>query len=352
MGGGAPQNGVVMNDSRDWELPRRATLEDVARHADVSRALVSIVMRDAPGASSATRERVLASARALGYRPDARARALAGQKSGLIGVMFGVGIGAFQFDLLEGLYAAAERRGLGLILTPLTKGRDESKAADSLQDFRLDALVMLGPATPTPLLAGRVPVVVVGWHVDHPAVDVVRTSDAHGMGHAVSHLAELGHRRIAHIDGGETLISASRREGYVAAMRAQGLSSFVRIVPGGQTLLDGQRAAWSLLADGPLPTAVVAYNDDTAVAAMSLLAQQGIEVPSRLSMVGWDDSEAAALSPVELTSVAQQPDEIARLAIGRLVDRLSRRPVEGREIVLEPELKVRASTSKVNQTLS
>ena len=111
-----------MTERPAWRPARRVTLEDVAQHAEVSRALVSIVMRDAPGASSATRERVLAAARELGYRPDVRARSLAGQKSRLIGVMFGVGVGIFQFELLEGLYAAAEEHGHSLILSALTRG--------------------------------------------------------------------------------------------------------------------------------------------------------------------------------------------------------------------------------------
>ncbi len=92
-----------MTDNSERYSSGRLTLNDVARQAEVSRALVSIVMRDAPGASSATRERVLAAAGELGYRPDVRARSLAGQKSRLIGVMFGVGVGTFHFDLLDGL---------------------------------------------------------------------------------------------------------------------------------------------------------------------------------------------------------------------------------------------------------
>ena len=135
-----------MTDSPDRRGRRRVTLNDVAERAGVSRALVSIVMREAPGASDATRTRVLAAAQELGYRPDARARSLAGRASNLIGVMFGVGVGAFHFDLLEGLYAAAEEHGYNLILSPVTRGRDEAKAAESLQDFRFDGLIMLGPA--------------------------------------------------------------------------------------------------------------------------------------------------------------------------------------------------------------
>lgn len=335
-----------MSDDNGWRRSRRITLNDVARHADVSRALVSIVMRDAPGASPATRERVLAVARELGYRPDVRARSLASQKSRLIGVMFGVSVGTFQFDLLEGLYAAAEEHGHSLILTPLTSGRDERRAAESLHDFRFDALIMLGPPTAEPLLAGEVPLVVVGWHVDHPAVDVVRTSDDTGMALAVDHLVTLGHRRITHIDGGDTLIASSRRDGYTEAMRAQGLTAYTKIIPGGQTQIEGQRAARTLLASGELPTALVAYNDDTAVAAMGLLAQQGVDVPNHLSVIGWDDNEAAALSAVPLTSVAQRPDEMARLAVERMVARIEGRKVGNREIVLEPQLRLRSSTSE------
>jgi DNA-binding LacI/PurR family transcriptional regulator len=341
-----------MSDDDQWRSSGRVTLNDVARHADVSRALVSIVMREAPGASDATRVRVKQVAQDLGYRPDVRARSLAGQQSRLIGVMFGVGVGTFHFDLLEGLYAAAEQRGLTLILTALTKGRDERRAAESLQDFRFDALIMLGPQTAEPVLAGKVPVVVIGWHVADPAVDVVRTSDEHGMQRAVEHLVGLGHRRITHLDGGEGMIGAARRDGYVKAMHAHGLGADVRVVPCGETQFDGQRAARVLLAEGELPTALVAFNDDTAVAAMAVLAQSGVELPGRLSVVGWDDSESAALAPVPLTSVAQQPAELAQLAVGRAADRIARRRVESHQIVLEPRLVVRSSTARNRDIVS
>ena len=323
---------------------RRVTLADVAADAGVSRALVSIVMRDAPGASTATRDRVLASARSLGYRPDARARSLASQRSGLVGVVFGEA-GSFHLDLLEGLYAEAEARGQGLILSALTRGRDETRAVESLQDFRFDALVMLGPATAQPVMAGRMPVVVVGWHVEHPAVDVVRTSDDLGMARAVEHLVALGHRRIAHLDGGANLVADSRRGAYLRAMRAVGLAAEAEVVAGGQTQLDGYRAARAMLQHGELPTAVIAFNDDTAVALLGVLAHEGVAVPERVSVTGWDDSEVACLPGIELTSVAQQPREMARLVMERVVARSEGRPVAERETVLEPALHVRSSTA-------
>jgi len=342
-----------MTDHGGSRRSGRVTLSDVARRAEVSRALVSIVMRDVAGASEATRARVKAVADEMGYRPDVRARSLAGQRSRLIGVMFDVGVGRFHFDLLEGLYAAAERNGHTLVLTALTAGRDERKAAQSLQDFRFDALIMLGPPTSQPLLAGRVPVVVIGWHVEDPRVDVVRTSDDQGMDQAVRHLTALGHRGIAHLDGGDGVIAVARRQAYLTAMHTQGLGAQVQVVSGGQTQLDGERAARALLArPGDRPTALIAYNDDLAVGAMGLLAQQHVDVPTEMSVIGWDDGAAAALSPVGLTSVAQQPAELARLAVERTILRMEGGDVPNHQIVLAPELTARSSTASAPTVMS
>jgi DNA-binding LacI/PurR family transcriptional regulator len=333
-----------MADHAGARQPRRVTLADVAQEAGVSRALVSIVMRDVAGASPATRERVMTAANALGYRPDVRARALAGQGSKLIGVMFGV-TGTFHLDLLDGLYAAAEDAGYGLILSALTPGRDEARAVQSLQDFGFDALVMLEPPTPMPLMAGELPLVVVGWHVDHPDVDSVRTSDEHGMSLAVGHLSGLGHRRIVHVDGGDTPTGVHRREAYVAAMRAAGLEREIAVLPGGVSQLEGQRAARRLLDEQDLPTAVIGYNDDVAVGALGVLALHGVDIPGRVSLLGWDDNAIARLSPTQLTTVAQQPREMARLGVERLIARINGEAVVEPDIVLEPELVVRATTA-------
>ena len=92
----------------------------------------------------------------LGYRPDARARSLASLKSHVIGVLFGRA-GRFHMELIDGLYAAAEDRGWDLVLSALTDSRDEKRALDSLHDFRFDALIMLGPEIPEPLMAGLFP---------------------------------------------------------------------------------------------------------------------------------------------------------------------------------------------------
>lgn len=331
----------------DTEHPtsRPVTLADVARRAGVSRALASIVMRGAPGASESTRLRVQAAARALDYRPDVRARALASHSSHMIGVLFGVAY-RYHFELIDGLYLAAEERGWDLVLSALTPSRDERRALKSLQDFRFDALVMLGPAVPEPEMAGLVPVVVMGWHVDHPEVDVVRTSDEDGMRLAVDHLVSLGHQRIAHLQGGSGLIAASRRQAYSSAMQAHGLERAVRVIAcEGEDQLDGQQAMHRFLVSGAdLPTALVAFNDDLAAAAMTVLLQHGLRVPGDVSLVGFDDSTLARSPGIDLTSVTQEPREMGRLAVERIVARSAGVAVDSREITLTPRLRTRSST--------
>lgn len=334
-----------MSEGQGSGLKKRATLADVAAQAGVSRALVSIVIRDVPGASAATRERVLRVADDLGYRPDARARLLARSQSKLLGVVFGLS-GTFHFGLLDGLYAAAEKRGYELILSALTQGRDEDKAVESLQDFRFDALIMLGPATEKPTWAGKVPLVVMGWHVDHPAVDVVRTSDEDGTAMAIDHLVELGHRRITHVDGGEGLVAQARRDGYVAAMRTHGLDQHICILPGGLTQMEGYDAAQALLKSAELPTAVVTFNDEIAVSILQVFSHAGIEVPADVSVIGWDDSPVSRLPHLQLTTIRQDARAMADAAIARAIARVEDQHIAEREIVLEPQLMLRSTTSK------
>ncbi len=323
---------------------RRPTLEDVAAAAGVSRALVSIVMRGAKGAGPETRERVLQIANDMGYRPDARARLLAGGTSSpLVGVVFRQFF-SFHLLLLDGLYTAADDAGVELILSAETPNRSERRAAETLLDFRCDAAILLGQGG-TPLLAGRLPVVVIGWHVKDSAVDVVRTSDTRGAQLAVDHLVQLGHRRIAHVDGGSSPISTARRAAYRSAMRRHGLGDYIDVIPGGPQQPDGVGAAATLLARPERPTAVQAFNDDAAAGLRQMLTSQGVRTPDHVSIVGWDDDPFASLPLWDLTTVRQDPVLMARLAIERSISRMDPGgATPDTDIVLTPQLIVRGST--------
>ncbi len=325
---------------------RTPTLEDVAARAHVSRALVSIVMRNAPGASAATRERVLAIAAELGYRPDSRARLLANKRSRLLGVTLSLN-NPFHTDVADGIYAAADGLGYQVVLSAVTSSRDPRAAVDTLLSYRCEALLLVGSLVGRAALhtlAERQPVVVVGQPTPVPGVDVVRGADPEGIGLAVDHLAELGHRRIAYVDGGRAPAAAARRAGYRAAMRRRRLVNEQRVISGGEREDDGARVAGDLAA-GELPEALITYNDRCAVGVLDVFARRGVDVPGDISVVGYDDSQIARLSYLQLTTVSQDIAVLARLAVQRAVDRLEDNPVVGTDMVVAPHLVVRGTTA-------
>lgn len=326
---------------------RRPTLTDVATRAGVSKSLVSIVMRDEPGASDETRRRVLAAAEQLGYHPDSRARLLRSGRSRLLGVVFGIQHG-FHADLVTDLYTAARETGYELALSAVTPDRAETEAITGLLQDRCEALILLGPQSSTASLtrlATRLPVVAIARPIRSAAVDVVRTADAEGLRLAVDHLAGLAHRRIAHIDGGRAAGAADRRRGYRDAMRRYGLEP--RLVPGGLTEEDGAAAARALLDD--LPTAVTVFNDRCATGVLDVLARSGTRVPDDISVVGYDDSRLARLAHINLTTIAQDTATMTRLAVARAIDRVGEVPITDRELVVPPRLVVRGTTGPADQ---
>ncbi len=328
---------------------RPPTLQDVAARAGVSRALVSIVIRGVPGASEATRHRVLGIADELGYRPDGRARLLAAGRSRLIGVTLALN-NPFHSDVAEGIYAAAEAHGYQVVLSAVTGARAPERAVETLLDYRCEAAILLGPLVAhrsLQALAGRLPVVVVGQPSRAPAADVVRVSDADGVGLAVEHLVNLGHRRITHVDGGRSAGAAQRRAAFKSALRRHQLAAAAPgggVVPGGPSEEDGAEAARALVAGG-LPTAILTYNDACAVGLLDTFVRLGVSVPGEVSVVGYDDSPGGRLSYLRLTTVSQDGHQLATLAVQRLVSRLAGTVLTDREVLLRPALVIRGTTA-------
>jgi DNA-binding LacI/PurR family transcriptional regulator len=325
--------------------PRRPRLADVAERAGVSTASVSLVLRDAPGPSAETRERVRQAAAELGYRPDRTASLLARKQRSLLGVTLVIG-SAYHAELVEELHVAAERRGYDLVLSAMTRSRSERDAIETLQDFRCDALVLLGSnasATELAELARHAPVVVVGRRVRAAGVDTVRVAEDQGVEAALAHLVQLGHRKIAYVDGGPGPVAADRRRGYSRSMRRHGLGDLERILPGDSADAGG-RAAAQLLGERLPCTAVIAYNDATAIGLLDVLTRAGVDVPEALSVVGYDDSTLSRLAHVDLTTVSQDPQRQAEHAIAAAVGRLEGGSGGSHDFVLAPRLVVRGTT--------
>lgn len=330
---------------------RRPTMADVAERAGVSRTLVSFILDGKPGASDETRRRVLAIADEIGYRPDSAARLLAQGRSRTLGVAIDVRQ-LFHADLVTEIYPAAEQLGYEVLLSANLPDRTEAAVVESLISHRCGALLLLGPrAAPSDLLrlAERVPLVLAcrripGLQPGGPLA-TVRTNDAKGMRQAVDYLVGLGHRRIHHVDGGAGPGSADRSRAYRAAMHAHGLTDEITVIAGAHNEEAGADAARMMLAASALPTAVLAGNDRCALGILDVFTRSGVSVPEQVSLVGYDDSRLSENPRIDLTTIHQDAPEIARRAVQLAVTMLVDGPGHGRDVVLEPTLVVRGTTS-------
>ncbi|WP_432561686.1 LacI family DNA-binding transcriptional regulator [Kineococcus sp. SYSU DK003] len=325
----------------------------MAALAGVSKGMVSLALRGAPGPSAETTARVRRAAADLGYRADRAAASLALRRTGLLGVVLAVR-NPFHAELAEELHVAAEEAGYDVVLAAVTRSRGERAATETLLDSRCESLVLAGPEMSAADLAeldAQCPTVVLGRRLPAGAggtggrrgPDVVRVSDEEGMAAVVDHLAALGHRDVLHVTGGSGAISAERRLGFERAAARHGLRTHV--VDARFDERGGVDAARRVLDSGWQGSAVAAANDRIAVGFLDVLLREGVAVPQQVSIAGYDDSSLAELGHVQLTSVSQQPAEQARCAVRLATERL-RGEAEGEaaDVVLEPHLVVRRTT--------
>jgi LacI family transcriptional regulator len=335
--------------------PRRVTIVDVARHAQVSTTAVSKVLRNAYGASPAMRAKVQQAITELGYRPSAAARGLRGQTY-TIGVMLPELRNLFFADVLDGITTQLGGTDYQVLLAPGCNGeKEEARVIEAMIDRSMDGLVLIAPVSSKTRLnsvARSVPTVVVGRHGSSAAYDTVTDDDVAGAALVVDHLADLGHRRIAHIEHHETdpvrlveMPNAQRANGYRDAMRSRGLAGEIDIASTTYTHHGGYLGAKELLARPQRPTAIFAGADVVALGALEAVAEAGLSVPGDISVVGYDNSALAAFGPISLTSVDQDGRQMGANAARLLVDRITDRERRTVQVRLSPTLVVRRTSA-------
>ncbi|RMF78940.1 MAG: LacI family transcriptional regulator [Chloroflexi bacterium] len=308
-----------------------ATLHDVAKRAGVSTATVSKVLSNTPYFTDTTRDKVMAAVEELGYTPNLAARALSSGKSHIIAVVFPYVFEAIFEDplvlrILEGIESESRERGYNLLLsTPrLTKDNADPHYQQLIASGYVDGVIALDnlPSISAlePAHKRKIPAVAIGYHeTDY----CVRSDDFSGGQQLLQHLVAFGHRDIGIIAvPEETHFSITHRlRGVRAAADEAGIDyDAMPRADGDFGIASGDKATKTLLTEHPELTALLCLNDRMAMGAIQQIRNMGLDVPSDISVVGYDDIPAAAIVAPPLTTINQQAPELGRAAAKMLFD--------------------------------
>lgn len=332
--------------------PRRVTITDIARHAEVSTAAVSYALNNQAGVSADTRERILLIADRLGWRPNSAARTLHSARTNALGlVLFGSerphGDGAeFFVEFLAGVQEELSDRDVLLVLHTVPDADAANEAYRRwMAEHRVDGVILLNPLTDDPrvpvLEELELPAVVIGDLRDISTIPSLWTDDVHATKLAVDHLVQRGHTRIARLGVKQRYRhSAVRQAAFVAAMRRNGLSAKFSDYTGGAP--DHEVVLGMLAQDHP-PTAILFEDSSVAARVSATLQRLGVTIPDQLAVVAWDDSGACTLVNPTLTALRRDIRRYGHLAAEHLL-----RAVAGEELehvqATVTELVVREST--------
>ena len=330
------------------------TMQQVAERAGVSTALVSLVMRGAPNVSDMRRALVLKAADDLGYRPNVLARNLASRRTRTLGVVVNDLHNPFFAEMVDGIHTTAAANGYRVLIGNGQHSRlGEADAIETFLQFRVDGLILAGPVVTEGEMeraAKSAAVVAIGRTASSLDVDTVNCDDLLGARLAVEHLAGLGHHRISHIDGGSGAGAAKRLQGYEDTMRALGLGDHISVATGDFSESGGYNGADDLLTLNPRPTAIFAANDLSAAGALDRVEDAGLEVPSDIAIVGYDNTGLAAMHHLSLTTINQPRGEFGRIATELLMQRLDDGRTDAVHHVVAPTLVVRRTSGPLVAT--
>lgn len=337
---------------------KNVTIRDVAKKAGVSVATVSHVINKTHYVTQGRLDRVYAAVKALNYQPNKLARALSQKAVPLLALIVPDIGNPYWSAVARAVQDITEPHNYSVIVCS-SDGQPEREARFLRSLSGWVSGMILHPYYPAaehyrPLSGGDVPVVVLGDFTagdQHPAHwDQVTSNNLEGAREAVEHLLELGHRRIAFVQGlAGTPSSLKRLAGFRSAFEQAGLAlASDLIIAGDYTQAGGRRAAETLFDRDERPTAVFCANDLSALGVLQVAQLRGLRVPQDVSVVGFDDIPLAAYVDPPLTTVRIPAFELGLAAGQALVDRVARLPVADRTL-LPIELVVRASTAPLTR---
>ena len=335
-----------------------ATIKEVAKRAGVSIATVSNVLNDRLPVSTRLRERVLKAAAELDYHPDFVALSLRARRTRTLGIVIPDITNPYFPLLVRGSESVSLARNYLLITVNTDDDSGRERKALSLLRFRKvdGVLLVIAPGTGTPdhvldLAKSGIPVVCLDRRLTNRNFDSVLVDNIGGARNCVRHLIESGFRNIAMVSGPLSLETAEQRlQGYRLALREAGTPFNPNlIVKSNFREQGGFDAAVQLLNMSPRPEAVFIANGMMTLGFLHAMREMGVRCPADLALASFDDLPFSDAMEPSLTSVFQPAFEVGRAGADLLIDRIEGRSKNGafRHIVLETELRVRGSSTRV-----
>jgi LacI family transcriptional regulator len=334
----------------------KATIDDVAELAGVSIKTVSRVFNNEPNVRPSTREKVDAAIQKLNYRPNISARSLAGNRSFLLGLLYGIPSAHYVLEIQEGVLDVCRPQGYELIVRPCN--HQDINLADEvatlISDKRIDGVMLTPPISDNMLVLQTlkrmaVPFVRVAPTENKTLSPFVETNDREATYDMTCQLIAKGHTHIGFICGHPDHRAVTLRfEGYKAALVENNIAVTVDMVEQGYNSYEsGEMCARRLLQKTPRPTAIFAANDDMAAGAMMVAHQMGIKIPAELSVAGFDDTPVARQLWPALTTVRQPILQMAKKATDLLLKQLKGKSVQMPASMLSSSIIERESTGVV-----
>jgi LacI family transcriptional regulator len=333
----------------------RATLKDVARLAGVHPGTASRALNVETRAlvNGATAERVLAAAEELGYSANPIARGLKTSRSYTVGVLIPDLTNPLFPPIVRGIQDRLEEAAYTPLIANTDNDPDRERAdIQAMRARQVDGLITATArrdhGLPPDLEDVRLPVVLVNRGLEDGARPAVVADHVLGVKLAVQHLAELGHRRIAHLAGPQELSTGFlRRKGFIAAMKEAGLEADPNLILVGNAFVEseGERLCNELLDRETGVTAILAGNDLMALGCYDAFVVRRVECPAQVSVVGYNDMPFAGWFNPPLTTVGLPHYEIGARAAELLLEQLREPDSPPTQVTLEPTLVVRGSTA-------
>ncbi|MBC7844182.1 MAG: LacI family DNA-binding transcriptional regulator [Gemmatimonadaceae bacterium] len=300
------------------------TITDVAREAGVSAATVSRILNGRHHGDPAIRDRVQATALALGYVPHGGARSLVTRRNGALGVLLPNLFGEFWVEFLRGIDDTSRERGIHLLATSSHADPVQLRNAAAAMRGRVDGYLIVAPGNRADdvitMLAQTAPVVVVGIDARASGAPSLMIDNAAGARAVAEHAMSRGFRHLAMITGPETNGDAiARRDAFRAAIACAGDDVTLTEFVGDFSQDSGWSAAHTMLAHPRRFEFCFACNDSMAIGAMSAFRDAGIRVPESLAIAGFDDVPMARYLTPALTTVHVPIEELGRRAMSMLI---------------------------------